>query len=152
MPRGTSDAGEVADRAASAASSLALDRGIEVHMSQPSIPARLGVDADTGERILAPLMENACRYATSKVRLEARASTNAIEFRVSDDGPGVAPADRERIFEPGERGGAGFHGNGDHGAGLGLPLARRLARAVNGEVDCLESSPGALFRARIPLG
>src|SRR5204863_725819 len=105
------------------------------------------------ERILAPLMENACRYATSTVRLEAVASANAVEFRVSDDGPGVDTADRDRIFEPGERGsGAGFHGNGDHGAGLGLPLARRLARAVDGEVDCLASSPGALFRARIPLG
>ena len=68
---------------------------------------------------------------------------------MNDDGPGVDVADRERIFEPGVRGGAGVWG-GHQGAGLGLSLARRLARAVGGDVEALQNGNGASFRARIP--
>jgi signal transduction histidine kinase len=85
------------------------------------------------------------------VKLEAAADPTAVEFRVIDDGPGIDPADRERIFEPGERG-AASGADGDGGAGLGLPLARRLARAVDGDVDYLESASETVFRARLPLG
>jgi signal transduction histidine kinase len=151
VPRGTADAGEVAERAAESCSSLAADRAIEVSVAQPGVPLRLGVEADTGERILAPLVENACRHAASTVKLEAAADPTAVEFRVIDDGPGIDPADRERIFEPGERG-ASSGADRDGGAGLGLPLARRLARAVDGDVDYLESASETVFRARLPLG
>ena len=151
IPRGTADAAEVAERAAESCASLAEERGIEVRVAPPKVPLRLGVDPDTGERILAPLIENACRFAGSRVRLEVAPNSTAVEFRVIDDGPGVDAADRERIFEPGERG-TGATAEGDRGAGLGLALARRLARAVDGEVDCLANASGALFRARVPLG
>jgi signal transduction histidine kinase len=150
-PRGTADVQDVAERAAAACSPLAAERGIEVRVSGPRTPLRLGVDSDTGERILAPVLENACRYADTAVELQAAANGSAIEFRISDDGPGVDPADSERIFEPGERGSLGS-ATDPLGAGLGLPLARRLARAVDGDVECLDTDSGALFRVRVPFG
>jgi signal transduction histidine kinase len=61
----------------------------------------------------------------------------------------VAEDEASRIFEPGYRGDAGSPD--DKGAGLGLALARRLARAVGGEVEALQNGAGASFRARIPL-
>ena len=62
----------------------------------------------------------------------------------------VSPADRERIFEPGWRGGAG--NGGSDGAGLGLPLARRLARAVGGEVMVQDGRGGGRFTVELPAG
>ena len=109
----------------------------------------MGVDRDAAERVLAPILENACRYARSRASVEVSATNGTVEFTVSDDGPGVAPSERDRVFEPGERGGAAENANG---AGLGLSLSRRLAVALGGQVDNLESDSGARFRIRIPLG
>jgi len=67
---------------------------------------------------------------------------------VSDDGPGVEPALREHLFEPGV---TGTQTNGDHpGVGLGLALARRLARAASGDVVYEAGPGGAEFRVRLP--
>jgi signal transduction histidine kinase len=108
------------------------------------------VDADTAERILVPLIENACRYGKGHVEVTVHPNGESVEFLVEDDGPGIAGSERDRIFEPGFRGEAGAAG--DHrGAGLGLALARRLARAVGGDVEALNNGAGATFRARIPL-
>lgn len=74
----------------------------------------------------------------------------SVEFRVDDDGRGIDALERDLIFEPGFRGGAASM-EGHQGAGLGLALARRLARAVGGDVDAIQNGAGATFRARIPL-
>jgi signal transduction histidine kinase len=58
----------------------------------------------------------------------------------------VAADEREAIFEPGRRG----SGAGREGAGLGLALARRLARAVGGDVVAEAAARGACFTARLP--
>jgi signal transduction histidine kinase len=64
---------------------------------------------------------------------------------VEDDGPGVTDDERERIFEPGVRGVAADT-NGARGSGLGLSLARRLARSVAGDV---EAAGGTRFVVRL---
>jgi signal transduction histidine kinase len=74
---------------------------------------------------------------------------DVAEFLVTDDGQGLAAGETDAIFEPGYRGEAGA-GNGD-GAGLGLALARRLARAVGGDVETVSNGSGAGFRVKIPL-
>ena len=113
--------------------------------------ARVAVEADVVERILSPLLENAIRFARDRIVLNIRAADDEVVFEIRDDGPGVDPRDRERIFD------AGFRGTEPHtethvGAGLGLPLARRLARAVGGEVEARASNDGGSFAVRLPLG
>jgi signal transduction histidine kinase len=105
-------------------------------------------DADLVERIVAPLLENALRYATGRVTLDAHREADTVVIVVDDDGPGVAAADRGLIFEPGARGAAARGGGG--GAGLGLALARRLAGDVAGSVELEPTKVGARFAVRLP--
>jgi two-component system, OmpR family, sensor kinase len=108
---------------------------------------KVGVEADVVERILSPLLENATRFARNHIVLDIRAIDHEVIFEISDDGPGVKPRDRERIFDPGVRTAtADTHA----GAGLGLPLVRRLARAAGGEVEALASNDGGRFAVRLP--
>jgi signal transduction histidine kinase len=112
---------------------------------------RVGVETDVAERVLAPLIENACRYGASSVKIVIERQAGAVMFTVQDDGPGVSEELLERIFEPGWRDGVGRQHNG-HGAGLGLPLARRLARAAGGDVRAESGGDGGRFTARLPPG
>jgi signal transduction histidine kinase len=82
-----------------------------------------------------------------RVSIERRDST--VRFVVADDGPGVAKSEREMIFEPGVRGRLGEAG-GPNGAGLGLSLARRLARGTTGDVEVLDGADGGRFLVRLP--
>lgn len=149
--RGTADAQTVAAGAAAGCGGLAAERQVDLEIETPSRPLRVGVDADLAERILQPILENACRYGSSRVRVSIGRESSVILFTVEDDGPGVAQDERERIFEPGVRGMA-QGGNGDAGAGLGLALARRLARSVNGEVVADPAAGGGRFLVRLPAG
>jgi signal transduction histidine kinase len=147
---GTGDAAAAARSAARGCASVAAARGIEVTVAEPGRPIRLGVDNEVAERVLAPLIENACRYGASSVTVGAERRDGAVLFVIRDDGPGVAPADCEKVFEPGWRSDAAAAAHAG-GAGLGLALARRLARAVGGDVKA-DSGGGGDFRARLPAG
>jgi signal transduction histidine kinase len=146
---GTAAVGEVADQAVAACGRVAEDSGVDLRVSAANPSLRVDVDTDTAERILVPLIENACRYGRSRVDVRVEPNGDAVEFLVVDDGPGLGPGESEQIFEPGFRGGAGSSAE-HHGAGLGLALARRLARAVGGDVEAVSNGAGASFRARIP--
>jgi signal transduction histidine kinase len=102
-----------------------------------------GAGADVVERILAPLLDNAVRYATRSVQVELAVNRAQVVLRVTDDGPGVEAAVRDAVFEPGRRG----SDDGHLGAGLGLALARRLARAAGGD---LQLTSGGAFEIRLP--
>ena len=69
-------------------------------------------------------------------------------IEVANDGAGVESAERERIFEPGVRGSSGLASG--HGAGLGLALARRLARAASGDVELASANGRTAFVVRLP--
>jgi two-component system, OmpR family, sensor kinase len=108
-------------------------------------PARIG-------QVLANLLNNACQVtpAGGGVRVAVSASNGQARVAVCDGGPGVAPEHRERIFGRLVRldGGAGKGpgngpGNGVVGSGLGLPIARGIARAHGGDVTCQPTPPGA---------
>ena len=110
---------------------------------------RIALNPDLAERILSPVFENACRHATSKVGIAIATTGSQVSYIVTDDGRGVAPEQRFRIFEPGVRGVGGDTRNGGR-AGLGLALSRRLARAGDGEVEALPSDAGGRFEIRLP--
>jgi two-component system, OmpR family, sensor kinase len=145
--RGTSDAREAIQRALESTRPARGGRGIEPRVSSPGDALRLGTDADVVERILAPLIENGCRHASSSVEIAvARDGTTAV-ITIADDGDGIAAADLERIFQPGVRISPRA---GDGTSGLGLALARRLADAAGGSIHA-EPGPGGRFVVRLPL-
>lgn len=144
--RGTADAYAIAAGAAAGCADLASDRELELRLQPPGAPIRVGVEPELGERILQPLLDNACRFGTNKVDIAIEPVDGNVRYTIADDGPGVDEADQERIFEPGIRG-----PNGD-GAGLGLALARRLARSVSGDITAVAESGGGRFVVTLPRG
>jgi signal transduction histidine kinase len=113
----------------------------EVKVTGPVPPVE--GEPEVVRRALAPLVENARRHARSRVWLELSAHDGRVRLAVRDDGPGLAPELGERAFDPGVRGDDGA------GAGLGLPLARRLARSCGGDVTAA-SGPGGCFVLELP--
>ena len=145
---GTSDVFAVATDVVEHCVPLAAERNVVVEIEPPPGPLRIGVDGDLAERILEPIVENACRYGRSRVRIRLARSSGRVLVSVEDDGAGILADERESIFEPGTRGSAGST-NGA-GAGLGLALARRLARSASGDVVAVEHQGGAVFAIRLP--
>lgn len=121
----------------------------ELHLERAVSPpgVALATEGEIAERILAPLVDNACAHAATNVRVVIEPNGDEVRIVVADDGPGVEATDLDHIFEPGYR----APGGSDGGSGLGLALARRLARAVGGEVEhCPAESAGGCFVARLP--
>jgi len=111
-------------------------------------PLRAAIPADTLESILGSLLDNVRAHAgpRARARVAVRSADNEVEIFVRDDGPGISPGNRSRVFEPffttaRERG----------GTGLGLAIARSLTRAHGGDLELAPSDDGALFRLRLPL-
>jgi two-component system, OmpR family, sensor kinase len=148
---GTADAGEAAARAAESCADVAASHGVEIDVSSGGALRRVASDSDLVERILVPVIENACRYGRSKVTVATAGYDGMVTYTVSDDGPGVATGEADRIFEPGVRGSAGQNGDrAFEGAGLGLPLARRLARAARGDIEAHPDDHGGRFTIVLP--
>jgi signal transduction histidine kinase len=144
--RGRGDAVRAARAVVDALQPVARKRGIALALASAPRYAPAGAEAELVERMLTPLVENACRLATASVTVEIALRDGTVQIAVGDDGPGVAPDETAAIFEPGRRGTQ----PGDHaGAGLGLALARRLARSAGGDVT-VEAATGGRFVVRLP--
>jgi signal transduction histidine kinase len=106
-------------------------------------------DADQLTRLIRNLLDNALRYAAGRVDVTVRTDGTDALVRVADDGPGVAPADRDRIFERFVRlDTARTRATQPGGAGLGLSIALEIAAAHRGT---LTMTGGSVFELRIPL-
>ncbi len=103
------------------------------------------------EHVLFNLVDNAAKYAGGcEVRIGvAEADGRWIEIGVADDGPGIAPAEARRIFEPFHKS-AHAAAESQPGVGLGLALSRRLAREMGGELSHRSGGRGACFVLRVP--
>jgi signal transduction histidine kinase len=141
----SSDPDHVARAAAEACEPAAQARGVTVQVVGQRARPKAAAPAEVIARALHPLVENAVRHARSEVRVVTVPDRGDVVVRVEDDGAGVNADDLEAIFEPGVQASGS---NGD-GAGLGLPLARRLARSCGGEVSA-EPGPGGRFLLRLP--
>jgi signal transduction histidine kinase len=104
----------------------------------PSVPIGARGDSRGIIQILVNLIGNAVRHspAGSTVTLSFESSDGKAQAHVIDQGPGIDPADQERIFERFER-----VKGGEGGTGLGLAIARRLAHSMGGDIE-LQSAPG----------
>jgi signal transduction histidine kinase len=151
LARGRADVWQVLADVVSSIGVLAEENEVEVKVQPPARDLRVGVERAIAVQILQPVVENACRFAQAEVLLGAGRNGKEVFFLVEDDGPGVAKDETERIFEPGVRGSAAAgEQSGARGAGLGLSLARRLARAASGDVEVETGQRGARFRVRLP--
>ncbi len=119
----------------------AAAHGVTVAVGGEPGHAAASADAHVVAQAVHPLLENATRHARSRVDVAIGAVGGEVVVAVRDDGEGVAEADAERIFGPGETTAGG--------AGLGLSLARRLARSCGGEVVVVPGR-GGLFELRVP--
>jgi len=93
------------------------------------------------ERVLDNLVNNALRYSESTVQIALRHDGARASLIVEDDGPGIEPEARERIFEPFVR----LDPSRDRatgGCGLGLAIVRSIAQAMGGEVVCDDGELG----------
>jgi signal transduction histidine kinase len=115
---------------------------VELEVRGP-IPRAEGA-AEVARRALAPLVDNARRHARSRIVVKVSSGERFVSVGVSDDGPGLPEGMDEDVFSPGFQG----HDGGD-GAGLGLPLARRLARSCGGDVS-VGAGPGGCFVLSLP--
>jgi two-component system sensor histidine kinase KdpD len=106
-------------------------------------------DATQIQRTLVNVLENALRYspAESAVRLEGLCVGTEVVLRVTDEGPGIEPAELERIFEPFQRGAAS---NGRIGSGLGLAIARGFAEANGARLWAEPRSTETVFVLAMP--
>ncbi|GII56907.1 hypothetical protein Pth03_52960 [Planotetraspora thailandica] len=101
-------------------------------------------------RVVDNLLANARRHARRSVEITAARTADLAVVTVSDDGDGVAPEDRERVFERFVRLDEGRHKE-PGGTGLGLAISRDIALAHNGTLEIEDSPRGARFVLRLPL-
>jgi signal transduction histidine kinase len=112
------------------------------------IPAEVSLQADRDQlfRVFANLGQNALQAGASRVDVTARAGDGRIVIAVADNGPGLAPRARDRLFEP-------FAGSArPGGTGLGLAIARDLMHAHGGDIRLARSTAaGTIFELELPL-
>lgn len=129
-----------------------LERLESVRVTVPPLPALRGRgDAHRLARAIRNLGDNAVRHAAGAVTVSLSREGRQAVVRVSDDGPGIAAQDRERIFDRFTRlDDARARDTG--GSGLGLAISRDIAHAHGGTLAVVDSpGPGATFELRLPL-
>jgi two-component system, NtrC family, sensor histidine kinase HydH len=112
-----------------------------------SINGQLSVYADPEQlrSVLVNLMENArdAIQSDGSLEIEASSSNDGVAIRIRDSGPGIAPSDQSRVFEP-------LYTTKAHGNGLGLALCRRIVAAHGGTIELESVAAGASFRVWLP--
>lgn len=112
----------------------ALGIRLEVEGVEAQIPAT--IDVDRFGQVLANLIENATKYAASRVRISVSNGVGGLMIVVEDDGPGIAASDLPHVFDRRyvARVAPGSDGAGRSGSGLGLAIVRELVGAMGGTV------------------
>lgn len=127
-----------------------LGRSVTLH-AQRGLPM-VDLDVRLFEQALMNVLDNALRYSPvgSPLEIETLSGPDRVRIRVADSGVGVAPADRQLVFEKFRRGSNAPRTDG--GVGLGLTICRAVLRAHGGEIT-LDSAPtgGALVTLSLPV-
>ncbi len=135
-----------------------LRAGIAVSVLERATPSDNGdsapwlkANATYFRRVYNNLLVNALRYAQTTVHIRWHSAADAVIIEVHDDGPGIATADRERIFQPFARVDAS-RSRGSGGVGLGLAIVERIMTSHDGSVHVGDSDLGcARFITRWPV-
>jgi signal transduction histidine kinase len=128
---------------------LAAEEAVRVDANLDALPVGVNAveiqgDATLLRRLIRNLLENASKHGKPPVRIAVSRREDAARIVVSDHGPGIAPSERGRVFEPFYRPAGRSESSG--GWGLGLSLVRQIARGHGGSVFCdAEPEGGARF-------
>jgi len=142
---------ELLERAVSEARVAGREVRYDVHVTPPTLTAE--ADPARLHQLVANLLDNATRHspAGGVVRVTAHDTATGWRLEVADEGPGVAAADRDRVFE---RFGTLAEAEGGGGTGLGLAIARWVTDLHGGTIHFVDpepsSSPGAHVRVDLP--
>jgi signal transduction histidine kinase len=150
-PRKAVDVAEVMREVAAEAAPLAGERTLELDLAPPG-QAMVEAGPDDLHRLVLNLIENAYTHTPVDARVSAsvRRDNGSAVIEVADDGPGIHPEMRARIFERFARGG-GDTTPAISGSGLGLAIVRAVAESHGGSVEIDEPPEGgARFRVRLP--
>ena len=124
----------------------AASKAMAVELEIGDVPNRVVADANVIRQVLLNLLDNAVKYGArgQSIRVELRGTATELTLAVADEGAGIAPADRQRIWEPFWRGSSSAEG----GTGLGLAIVRELVGQHGGTVTVDSAQPnGARFVA-----
>ena len=118
-------------------------------VGEPGNPYRAMGDPSRIRQILRNMITNACRYGGEEVEVRLGASDGYVTVQVADNGNGVPPEDSEQIFLPYHR----AHSSHSQPAalGIGLSVARQLARLMNGDLTYRHTEGWTVFELRLPL-
>ena len=142
-PATSSDPVPAVREAIAAVANAARARNVDIGLAEPAAELKVDAAADVVSQALYPLLENGVRHARGSVEIAVETQNGHVTVSVHDDGPGLEGRDPRSLFAPGV--------SSSGGAGLGLPLARRLARSCGGDV-VVTPSDGGLFELRLPGG
>ena len=118
--------------------------GFAVTLTVPT-PTAVALDAETLTAIASVLIDNARQAGAIRLAIAATREADTHIFAFADDGPGVPPADRARVFD------TFFTSKREAGGtGLGLAIARSLAESAGGSLTLDDGGPGATFRLVLP--
>jgi two-component system, OmpR family, sensor histidine kinase KdpD len=143
---------DVRDLVSAASRRLHLNaRGVRVKLAVSSDSQLVNVHGDLMEQVFVNLLDNAARHspANSEISVSATRDVDDVVIEISDEGPGIPEADREKIFDPFYR---VHERDRKSGTGLGLSICRGIVRAHGGEITAhgSASGSGAMLRLRIP--
>jgi two-component system sensor histidine kinase GlrK len=127
-------------------------RAKDIRLNVSCADIALQADENKLEVILDNLLSNAVKFSPpfGEIMISAQSHGNEVVLDVSDEGPGVAPAERERVFEPFYQGKARADAS-VKGTGLGLAIVREYVAAHAGRVEILDThGQGAHFQVRLP--
>jgi signal transduction histidine kinase len=150
------DARELIDRIAVAFRQEASAAGMRIETRGPELRLGLVADPIRLEEALRAIVDNALKYGSggddARLLLSVEGHGDRVRFIVEDSGQGIRPEDRERIFERFHRLGQS-RASDKGGQGLGLSIAREIARAHGGELSCDASADlgGAAFILELPV-
>jgi two-component system, OmpR family, sensor kinase len=139
------DMERLCEQAYSAFGEEARRRGIAYEKRFDASPT-IVTDGDRVLQIISNLLSNAFRWTPDggRVELELAATNGRVSVAVDDNGPGVPPQERDRIFRP-------FWSRDDSGTGLGLAIAHELAAALGGSIELdSEAGRGSRFELSLP--
>jgi signal transduction histidine kinase len=142
VPGAVTSIKDSADGLARALHRLYAERGIAVDVQVPA-DISVRVQREDLDEMIGNLLDNACKWARTRVIVAASQSESAVEITVDDDGSGLADEMREAVLQRGVRA-----DEAAPGSGLGLAIVRDLAEVYGGSVS-LEAAPLGGVRARL---